>query len=114
MERRHGARYTVSPFKLLINDGNYYFLAFDDYSQETRTYRVDRMKGVQCEGKPRDGAEAFLQIDLRTYTKRFFSMFGVERKTDSIRFINPLLDAVVTGSAQRIPITPEAKTSILP
>ena len=94
-ERRHGARYTVSPFKLLINDGNYYLLAFDDYAQDMRTYRVDRMKGVRREGKPRDGADIFLQIDLRTYTQRVFSMFGGERKTVSIRFINPLLDAVV-------------------
>ena len=30
VERRHGQRYTVSPFQLLINDGNYYLLAFDD------------------------------------------------------------------------------------
>lgn len=94
-ERRHGARYTVSPFKLLINDGNYYLLAFDDYSQDMRTYRVDRMKDVRRTKKPRDGADAFFQIDLRTYTKRVFSMFGGERKTVSIRFINPLLDAVV-------------------
>ena len=94
-ERRHGARYTVSPFKLLINDGNYYLLAFDDYSQDMRTYRVDRMKDVRRTKKPRDGADAFFKIDLRTYTKRVFSMFGGERKTVSIRFINPLLDAVV-------------------
>ena len=60
-----------------------------------RTYRVDRMKDVRRTKKPRDGADAFFQIDLRTYTKRVFSMFGGERKTVSIRFINPLLDAVV-------------------
>jgi len=56
---------------------------------------VDRMKDVRRTKNPRDGADAFFQIDLRTYTKRVFSMFGGERKTVSIRFINPLLDAVV-------------------
>ena len=30
VERRKGARYTVSPFHLLITDGNYYLLAFVD------------------------------------------------------------------------------------
>ncbi len=95
VERRHGAKYTVSPFKLLINDGNYYLLAFDDYAQDMRTYRVDRMKDVRRLRQPRDGAEAFSAIDLRTYTKRVFSMFGGERKSVSIRFTNPLLDAVV-------------------
>jgi predicted DNA-binding transcriptional regulator YafY len=49
VERRKGARYTVSPFQLLINDGNYYLLAFDDFAQDMRTYRVDRFgtKDVQ-------------------------------------------------------------------
>ena len=95
VERRHGARYTLSPFRLLINDGNYYLLAFDDYSQEMRTYRVDRMKDICFTGEPRDGEEVFKQIDLKTYTKRVFSMYGGEQRLVEIRFINPLLDAVV-------------------
>ena len=80
---------------MLINDGNYYLLAFDDYAQEMRTYRVDRMKDIRFTGEPRDGEEVFKQIDLKTYTKRVFSMYGGEQRLVEIRFINPLLDAVV-------------------
>lgn len=95
VERRHGAKYFVSPFQLLINDGNYYLLAFDDRSKAMRTYRVDRMKNVSLSGEPRAGEEAFQKIDLKTYTQRVFSMYGGEEKLVQIRFINPLLDAVV-------------------
>ena len=95
VERRHGARYTVSPFQLLITDGNYYLLAFDDYSQEMRTYRVDRMMDIRFTEEPMDGEEVFKQIDLKTYTKRVFSMYGGEQRLVEIRFINPLLDAVI-------------------
>ena len=95
VERRKGQKYTVSPYKLLINDGNYYLLAFDDYAQDMRTYRVDRMKNVRFTGEPREGAEAFAAIDLKSYTKRVFSMFGGKQERVVIRFINPLLDAVV-------------------
>ena len=95
VERKHGAKYVVSPFKLLINDGNYYLLSFDDKAQDMRTYRVDRMKDVQLTGQPRDGDEVFKEIDLKTYTKRVFSMFGGRQERVTIRFINPLLDAVV-------------------
>ena len=95
VERRKGQKYTVSPYKLLINDGNYYLLAFDDYAQDMRTYRVDRMKNVRFTGEPREGAEAFAAIDLKSYTKRVFSMFGGKQERVTIRFINPLLDAVV-------------------
>ncbi len=95
IERRKGASYTVSPFQLLINDGNYYLLAFDEQRQDMRTYRVDRIKDIRFTGEARDGAEAFEAIDLKTYTKRVFSMYGGEQKLVEIRFINPLLDAVV-------------------
>ena len=95
VERRRGARYTISPFQLLINDGNYYLLAFDDYSKEMRTYRVDRMKDIRFTGEPRDGDEEFKKVDVKSYTKRVFSMFGGEQKLVQMRFANFLLDAVV-------------------
>jgi len=53
------------------------------------------MKGVSLTGQPREGAEAFAAIDLKSYTKRVFSMFGGTQERVVIRFINPLLDAVV-------------------
>lgn len=94
-ERRKGAKYIVSPYKLIINDGNYYLLAFDENSQQIRTYRVDRMKAINRLGTPREGAEAFAAIDMKTYTQRTFSMFGGERERVSIRFVSSLLDTAV-------------------
>ena len=95
VERRKGDRYVVSPYKLLINDGNYYLLAFDDGTKEMRTYRVDRMKGVERKGEPREGTEAFAAIDLKNYTNRVFSMYGGDQKRITLRFINPLLDTAI-------------------
>lgn len=34
VERRHGSRYEVSPYALLINDDNYYLLAYNDYVKD--------------------------------------------------------------------------------
>lgn len=95
VERRRGAAYILSPFKLLINEGNYYLLAYDSKKQDMRTFRLDRMKEVAMLNEPREGEAEFEKIDLRTYTQRVFSMFGGEQKRVSIRFINPLLDTVV-------------------
>ena len=94
-ERRHGEKYCVSPYQLLISDGNYYLLAFDDRFHKMRTYRVDRMKDVSRSGQAREGEAAFKEIDLHTYTQRTFGMFGGEEKLVTIRFISPLLDAAV-------------------
>lgn len=88
-------KYVVSPYQLLINDGNYYLLAFDDKSQEMRTYRVDRMKDVQeLEGVAREGKDAFKSIDMKTYTQRVFSMYSGEKKEVRLRFVKSLLDTV--------------------
>lgn len=95
VERRHGADYVLSPYKLIINDGNYYLLAFDSRKQDMRTYRLDRMKGVTMLDEPREGALEFSKIDMRTYTQRVFAMFGGKQKTVGIRFINPLLDTAI-------------------
>jgi predicted DNA-binding transcriptional regulator YafY len=93
VERRSGAEYIVSPFQLLINEGNYYLLAFD--GKMVRTYRVDRMKNVTRTGEPREGQEAFDKIDIQTYTQRVFSMYGGTPEHVTIRFINTLLDTVI-------------------
>lgn len=94
-ERRKGATYTVSPYKLIINDGNYYLLAFDDYSQDMRTYRVDRMKNIKRTGEPRDGKEVFEQVDLKSYTQRTFGMFNGNKERVRIRFVASLLDTAI-------------------
>lgn len=95
MERKAGSRYKVSPFQLLINDGNYYLIAYADYAQEIRTYRVDRIKDIRFTGEPRDGDEEFKQIDVKSYAYRVFSMMRGEPKLVQMRFANFLLDAVV-------------------
>ena len=95
IERRNGLLYRVSPYKLLINDGHSYLLAFDDRSQAMRTYRIDRMKEIKLLDEPRDGAAAFTALDMETYTRRVFSMYSGKTKRISIRFTNDLLDTAI-------------------
>lgn len=95
VERRHGDKFIVSPYALLINDGNYYLLAVDDRYKKPRTYRIDRMKEVALTGEPRTGEEHFKDVDIRTYAQRVFGMYGGKRQLVTIRFINPLLDTAV-------------------
>ena len=95
VERRSGATYKVTPFRLVINDGYYYLIAFDDRTQEMRTYRVDRMKSVNILDEQGESPWRFRGIDLDNYTQRAFSMFGGEKRNVTIRLTNNLLDAVI-------------------
>lgn len=95
IERRRGETYTVSPFQLIINDGNYYLLAYNEQRKAIWTYRVDRMKDVRLTGEPREGDEAFQKIDIRTFAQRTISMYSGKQAEVTIRFIMPLLDTAI-------------------
>ena len=103
VERRKGGTYTVSPYKLIINDGNYYLLAFADKEQAFRTYRIDRMKDLKILDEPREGENLFAEMDLTKYSKRVFGMYGGTKEKVTLRFINPLLDTVVEQFGTDVP-----------
>ena len=111
VDRRGGKAYIRSPYKLLINDGNYYLLAYDSDRESMMTYRLDRMKEVEIVHEPRDGSAAYDKIDIKTYTQRVFSMFGGEDKFVSIRFTNDLLDTAVErfGNGEGVFYRPDDK-----
>lgn len=94
-ERRNGAYYIVSPYKLLLNDGYMYLLGYDEDRAQLLTYRVDRMKDVEILDELRDGGELYTPSEMKEYAKRVFSMFGGETKRVTIKFTNDMLDTVV-------------------
>ena len=95
VDRRGGAIYIISPFKLIINDGYYYVLAWNSSRNHTVTYRLDRMKGVEVLNEAREGNLEFSKINMESYTQQHFGMFSGEQKTVSLRFANRLLDTMV-------------------
>ncbi|MDY3303287.1 MAG: WYL domain-containing protein [Clostridia bacterium] len=111
VERRNGDTYKVSPYKLLINEGNYYLLAFYDKSKKIRTYRVDRMTGVDETKEKRDGKEIFDKIDMNTYRRRTFNMFSGETKRVTLEFENRFLDTVAErfGTGHDVFYMPQTK-----
>ena len=95
VERRKGKPYIVSPYKLLINDGNYYLLAYNEQRKQIFHYRIDRMRNVSLLEEPREGQEEYEKLDIHTYAQRIFGMYKGERKTITIRFLFTLLDTMV-------------------
>lgn len=98
IERGRGAEYIVSPYRLMLCDGNFYLLAYNSKAKrnKVRTYRIDRMRNVKrIKGSEREGWEEVKQIDLETYTQTHFNMFEGDSELVTIRFTNDLLDAVL-------------------
>ena len=88
-------KYVVSPFQLVINDGNYYLLAYDEKYKKIVHYRVDRMKNVEELDIPREGETEFQEEDLTRYTQSVFSMYKGTKCSVRLRFTNNMLDTVI-------------------
>ena len=99
VERRNGIYYVVSPFAIIIHEGNYYLLGVKANSKNKHlsTYRIDRMRNVRLLNEPREQAEETKDIDshLETYLQRVFNMYGGKRERVYIQFISSLLDTMV-------------------
>ncbi len=93
--RRYNTSYVVSPFALLVNDGNLYMLGYEDWNKEPLTYRVDRMRNVSCTETPRKGRSEFIKLKMQPYLRRVFGMYHGERQRVVMEFDNSVIDAVV-------------------
>ena len=96
IDKHDGKLYKVSPYQLVINDGNYYLIGLSDDVEELRTYRIDRMRDVSILEEHRNMRKEWsTRRDMKTYIRKTFSMFGGEQKKVTIRFENNLLDTVI-------------------
>jgi hypothetical protein len=88
------SRKTVSPFKLMMNDGYYYLLAYQ--GKRLSTFRVDRMKSVNLTGEPRDCEEEFSFVDLQDYANSNFGMMINTKKVRvTLKCKSALLDTMI-------------------
>lgn len=96
IDKHDGKTYVVSPYQLVINDGNYYLIGLADDVKALRTYRIDRMRDVSILDEHRNIiAEWSTRRDMKNYIRQTFSMFGGKQKKVKIRFENSLLDTVI-------------------
>ena len=80
--RHDGALYEISPWAL-VYDNNFYYLIGCTNKEENRTYRVDRMSGVEQ------------KFDMAAYSKATFGMFGNTEQEVEMVFHNSMMDAVI-------------------
>ena len=85
---------TLSPYALMINDGNYYLLAYN--GKRLGAWRVDRIKEVTPTGEPRDCDKEFKALDLSNYSQCNFGMM-INTKKMRVKFIcdGGLLDTML-------------------
>lgn len=101
---KKGMKYEISPWALTWDDENYYLIAYDSAAGKIKHYRVDKMKGIELTDEKREGREVFGAIDMATYSKMSFGMFGGEKKRVSIRFKNDIVGVLLDRFGRDISI----------
>ena len=91
--RRDGARYTVSPWALLLDNENYYLLAWEDGTM--KHFRVDKMLDIRLVEKPRDGKNAYDGLNMAAYTDSHFGMFSGDIVRVKLCFLNSLAGVAI-------------------
>ena len=88
VERHGGSYFVVSPWALLWDDENYYMIAFDDWDNKIKHYRVDKMMYIEVVNDERSGKEEFKNFDMAKYSKATFGMYHGEKTKVCIKFAN--------------------------
>ena len=104
--RRGGAWYVVSPWQLWWDDENYYLIGVEADIGEIRHYRVDKMRTIEILDKPREGQQAVEALDMNTYTKALFGMFGGEAARVKLEADNAMAGVLIDRFGQDITIVP--------
>lgn len=90
-----GKAYDVAPFFVIIDDENYYLVGCDNKKDAVRTYRIDKMFEIrESRRKFSETARAYCaDMEMDSYGKKAFSMFGGEPVSVQFRFRNDYANA---------------------
>ncbi len=103
-KKKDGKPYKISPFSLIWQEENYYLVGFDHEISAIRHYRVDRMEHISVTAEKRTGAEVFKKVNLASYCKSVFGMFGGEEVNVKFRAENKLSGAVFDRFGYSLPV----------
>ena len=95
--RRNGNTYKVSPFEVVLSEGNHYLIGYDENRKKISAFRFDRMGIIKLiSSAPSEGREQYLQMGISDYARQTFGMFIGDKKAQRITIIfdNSLLDAI--------------------
>ena len=93
--KRDGARYRVSPWKMIWKNENYYLLC------------LDKIMHVSIESQKRNGEDIFRNFDFPKYVSGTFGMFGGKEQTVKMEFENHFVGVVLDRFGQDVMLIPK-------
>ena len=106
--RHNGAWYVVSPWTLVLDNENYYLVAYDAKDQVIKHYRVDKMLRIRETGDLRVGEEVYR---VNNYTNQsVFGMFGGKLSYVTLEAENKMAGILIDRFGKDIRMVPINET----
>ncbi len=94
--RRQGEDYRVSPYRVVLSEGNHYLIGFDEKRKKITSFRVSRIDKVKNAFEPQVGEKEYQAMGISDYARQTFGMFiGPKAKRLTLICDNDLLDTMV-------------------
>lgn len=99
-------QYQASPYGLCWDSENYYLVAHTEERGKTH-YRVDRMAKIQLTHTPRLCPEEYRDLNMASYSKQVFGMFGGTPRNVTLSFPESLADSCVDKFGRDVMMIPQ-------
>ena len=105
--RREGRIYSASPWALILENENYYLLAFEGGMM--KNFRIDKMQEIQIRDAGREGKDAYEKLDMAVYTDTHFGMFAGEGQRVKLRLDNSMAGVVIDQFGKETMLIPDGE-----
>ncbi len=102
--RHDGKWYVISPWALMWDNQQYYMVGYDSAEQKIKHYRVDKMQGISVTDDPREGRDAFREMNIPKYANSLFKMFGGEETIVTLEAENAMAGVILDRFGKDIPL----------
>ena len=97
----------MSPWALSCNDDNYYMVAFDEFENKIKHFRVDKMLKIEILNEPRVGKKDFSEFDMGLYARKFFGMYDGEETVVRLECDNSMAGVIIDRFGKNVMIIPQ-------
>ena len=111
LRSRHGSyRYTVSPYAMIWDDENYYMIGYDHDAEKIKHFRVDKMLEIHITEETRCDDKIFEKINLATYSRQTFGMFGGRSEKVTLSCKNQLVGVILDRFGKEVILIKETNS----
>ncbi len=108
--KHDGKIYTVTPLALQWDDENYYLIANDEDAGKIKHFRVDKIKNISVTNEKGSRCEDFDEVDLASYARQNFGMYGAEVKRITLSCSNQMIGVVIDRFGKDVIIIKETNS----